>query len=180
MKGFINMGIQDMISNRFGLETWEEIKSHAGCDEPFFAASLEYSDESTRALIGSVAKFASLSEKEIMIQFGSYLVSAVMAKTYAHYFVLAGNSVREVLTNINRIHQEVTRGVPGARPPNFTVETLADGRILLTYDSPRGLCAVVHGLVLGLGKYFNEQVQVKEIACTSNGDDDCVMEVSFL
>ena len=179
MKGFINMGIQEMVSTRFGLDAWEEIKSLAGCDEPFFAASLDYPDDSTRALIGAVAKFADLAEKSVMVQFGAYFVSATMAETYPHYFALAGSSVREVLTNLNRIHREVTHGVADAQPPDFTVENLPDGRILLGYDSPRGLCAVVHGIVLGLGQRFNEQVKVREIACISNGDDGCVMEVSF-
>ena len=59
---------------------------------------------------------------------------------------------------------QATRNIAGAVPPRFDYEELPDGRLLMHYHSQRGLCPVLRGLILGVGLYFNQEVQVKETA----------------
>ena len=55
MKGIINKGIQEMVEAVYGTEIWESVRSLAGCEEPFFAVSLDYPDDMTLALVKAVS-----------------------------------------------------------------------------------------------------------------------------
>ena len=57
MKGVINKGIQELVEERFGVDTWDEIRSAAGCDEPSFSPSLDYPDQMTADLVMAAARY---------------------------------------------------------------------------------------------------------------------------
>jgi len=179
MKGIINKGIQEMVEAKYGRETWERIKSLAGCEEPFFAISLDYPDEMTLALVKAASEVSGLPMETVMIEYGKFIVPNTLKKNYPTYFALGGSSPREFLLNMDRVHEETTRSVSNAVPPRFEYEELPDGRLLMHYNSKRGLCTVLRGLILGVGLIFNQDLQVQEIACMHNGDQRCTMEVTF-
>ncbi len=179
MKGIINKGIQEMVEARFGAEAWEEVKSLAGCEEPFFAIGQDYPDELTIALIKAASQVSGLPVETVQVEYGKFMVPHTLKKYYATYFQLAGSSPREFLLNMDRVHEQATRSITGAAPPKFDYEELPDGRLLMHYHSKRGLCPVLRGLILGVGLYFNQEVRVKETACMHRGDPRCTMEVTF-
>lgn len=179
MKGIINKGIQELVEAQFGPEAWEKVKSQAGCDEAFFAISLDYPDEMTLALVKAASEFAGLPAETVMVEFGKFVVPNTLKKHYATYFALAGSSPREFLLNMNRVHEEATQSIGNAIPPRFEYEELPDGRLLMHYESERRLCAVLRGLILGVGLLFDQELEVRETACMHNGASRCTMEVTF-
>jgi len=179
MKGIINKGIQEMVENKYGEPAWEKVKSIAGCEEPFFAVSLDYPDEMTIALIKAASEVSGLPLETVMVEYGKFMVPNVLKKYYPTYFQMAGLSPREFLLNMGRVHEHVTRSVLGALPPKFDYEELPDGRLLMHYSSGRRLCAVLCGLILGVGILFGQQLEVRETACMYKGDNRCTMEISF-
>lgn len=48
---------------------------------------------------------------------------------------------------------------------------------MISYTSPRRLCRLLEGLVLGLGEHYGERVTVDEIQCQSRGDIACAFVV---
>ena len=179
MKGVINKGIQDMVEKLFGPEAWEKVKSLAGCDEPFFAIGSDYPDEMTVALVKAASEVAELPVETVMVEYGKFMVPNTLKEQYAAYFALAGSSPREFLLNVPRVHEYVTRSIPNAAPPKFEYEDLPDGRMLMKYESPRRLCPVLRGLILGVGLLFDQELEVQETACMQSGAPQCVMEVTF-
>jgi predicted hydrocarbon binding protein len=179
MKGIINRGFQEFIETRFGPEKWNEIKSRAGCEEPFFSISLDYPDAMTMALVKAGCEVLDLEPETAMVEFGKFVVPNTLKKYYPVYFSLAGNSPRDFLLNMNRIHTTVTRSIPNARPPRLDFEDRPDGRLLIHYRSKRQLCSVLHGLILGVGVLFNQDLQIREAACMLKGDPQCTFEVTF-
>jgi predicted hydrocarbon binding protein len=179
MKGIINKGIQEMVEDKYGAEAWERVKSLAGCEEPFFAISLDYPDEMTVALVKAASEVSGLPAETVMLEYGKFMVPNTLKKYYPTYFKIAGSSPREFLLNMGRIHDEVTRSVSNAAPPRFDYEELPDGRLLMHYNSKRGLCIVLRGLILGVGIFFNQQLNVRETACMLKGDRQCTMEITF-
>ncbi|MBD3179747.1 MAG: heme NO-binding protein [Candidatus Latescibacteria bacterium] len=180
MKGIINKGIEELVEETLGQDKWKEIKEKAGCDEPFFSASEDYPDQMTLDLAVAAAEVSGLAIEDVMVEFGKFWISNTGAKAYSAFFNLAGSSAREFLINMDRVHRQVTRNMKNARPPHFEYEELPDGRLLMHYQSERKLCKVLKGLILGVGIYFGEELQVKETACMSEGDPRCTMEVIFL
>ncbi|MCK4548089.1 MAG: heme NO-binding domain-containing protein [Candidatus Eisenbacteria sp.] len=179
MKGVVNKGIEQLVIGKFGPEAWQEVKRRAGCEEPFFATSEDYPDEITLALVKAVSEVSGLSEETVQIEFGKFWVSNTGKDSYPTFYSLAGSSAREFLLNMDRVHEQATRNIPGAQPPRFEYEELPDGKLLMHYHSKRGLCTVFRGLIMGVGCLFGQELQVRSIACVHKGDPHCTIEVTF-
>jgi len=179
MKGIINKGIQELVKVKFGAEAWDKVKKRAKCEEPFFLTIEDYPDQMTLALANAASEVSGLPLETVLIEFGEFWVSNIGAKSYPTFFNLAGKTAREFLLNMDRVHKLVTKNIANAKPPSFEYDELPDGRLLMHYHSERRLCLVLRGLIQGVGIYFDEKLQVKEIACVSKGDPRCTMEVTF-
>jgi len=179
MKGIINKGIQELVETKFGSTAWEKVKLGAGCEEPFFAIMNDYPDDTTFALVKSASEVSGLPLETVMVEYGKFVVPNTLREQYPSYFKLAGSSPREFLLNMDRVHEHVTRSVSKPMPPRFEYEDLPDGRLLMKYGSKRGLCAVLRGLILGVGVLFDQELQVQEISCMQKDDPQCVMEITF-
>jgi len=179
MKGLINKGIQDMVETKFGAEVWEKIKLLAGCEEPFFAISNDYDDEGTIALVKAASEVSGIDAESLMVEYGKFIIQNTMKMQYKSYFKLAGTTPREFLLNMDKVHEHVTRSIVHAKPPKFEYEELPDGRLLMKYKSERKLCPVLHGLILGVGLLFSQELNVRETECLKKGDSQCVMEITF-
>jgi len=179
MKGIINKGIQELVEAKFGEEAWGKIKELAKCEEAFFLISEDYPDQMTADLLKAANEVSGIDQETLMCEFGKFWVSNTGAKAYPSFFKLAGNNSREFLLNMNKVHRLVTKNIPNSAPPHFEYEELADGRLLMHYQSERKLCPVLRGLILGVGIYFNEELHVKETACMNNGDPKCTMEITI-
>jgi len=179
MKGIINKGIQELVEAKFGAEAWDKIKELAKCEEPFFSARENYSDQMTVDLANAASEVSGLPLETVLVEFGKFWITNTGAESYPTFFKLAGRAAREFLMNMDKVHKQVTKNVLNAKPPSFEYEELPDGRLLMHYRSERKLCAVLRGLILGVGIYFDEELQVKETACMNNGESQCTMEVTF-
>jgi len=179
MKGVINKGIQELVEERFGVDTWEEIRIAADCDEPSFSLSVDYPDQMTVDLVMATARLMDLSPDETMIEFGKYWVRNTGKRAYPMMYALAGANPRDFLRNMDRVHRQVTVSVPGAKPPSLRAEDLPDGGLAIHYASKRALCPVLHGLILGVGLYFEQELAVEEVSCMRNGAPECTFETRF-
>jgi predicted hydrocarbon binding protein len=179
MKGVINKGIQELVEAKFGAEAWGKIKEMAKCEEPFFSTSEDYPDQMTMDLAHAASEVSGLPMETVLVEFGKFWVSKTGFKSYPTFFKLAGKTAREFLLNLNKVHNQVTKNIRNARPPSFEYEELPDGRLLMHYRSDRRLCAVMRGLILGVGIHFDEELQLKETSCMNNGDPQCTMQISF-
>jgi len=74
-----------------------------------------------------------------------------------------------------------TRSISGAVPRRFEFEELPTGRLHMRYHchSDRKLCALLRGLILGIGDLFQQLAQVDDIARTDRGHSHCIKEIAF-
>ncbi|MBF0611458.1 MAG: heme NO-binding domain-containing protein, partial [Magnetococcales bacterium] len=64
---------------------------------------------------------------------------------------------------------------PGVKPPRLMTIHYAPRKILIIYLSPRHLCSMARGIILGIGDYFKERLSVtlKERQCLITGNKEC-------
>jgi predicted hydrocarbon binding protein len=179
MKGIINKGVRESICANYGDACWEKVKQVAGCSELFFAAGCDYPDQTTLDLIDAASEVTGVDSDTLMVEFGKHWIPHTGLKAYPHYYQLAGRNARKFLLNMDRVHQHVTQSVFNARPPRFRFEDGANGSLLIHYYSSRGLCAVLRGLIIGVGLLFEKPLELDEITCARRGDDHCTIEVRF-
>ncbi len=162
MKGVINKGIKEMIETLYGIDKWEEVRKNAGCEEIFFSATEDYPDDLTMRLFKSASEALSMSVEDVMIEFGKFWINETGRKTYPQIFQLGGKDARNFLRNMDRIHLQATRSIPDAAPPRFEYDDLSDGRLAMHYFGRKETIPMLKGLVLGVGIYFNQDIEIEE------------------
>jgi hypothetical protein len=70
---------------------------------------------------------------------------------------------RDFLLDMNSVHVQMTRMMEQARPPRFDYEWKDDRTLLMRYQSQRGLIDFMVGLAKGVGRYYQEDIQVTKL-----------------
>lgn len=180
MYGLVNKAIRDMIRVGHGEDVWLRVRERA--DLPFddFEGMQPYPDDLTHRLV--MAASAELKEPadKLLRAFGEFWVKYTAAEGYGPLMQMAGSNLPEFLHNLDDLHARVGLNFPALVPPSFDAEDHDEGTMHLHYHSSReGLAPMVVGLVEGLGERFETPVEVKQLACRSEGADHDVFSVRY-
>jgi len=69
-----------------------------------------------------------------------------------------------------QIHEVVRGTIPLAAPPHLDIRGLSGGGVSITYTSPRGLCELLEGLVLGIARSYGDAIRIDQRLCMHRGD----------
>jgi len=62
------------------------------------------------------------------------------------------------------------RRSPLAAPPHLDIRGLSGGGVSITYTSPRGLCELLEGLVVGIARSYGDAICIDQPLCMHRGD----------
>jgi hypothetical protein len=173
MKGPIVQCFQELVTNRFGKDKWEKSLTAVGLDpRTRFLPIQNVDDSAVMALLEAVCKQVGLSMSEIADAFGEYWVADYSQRLYSHFYSKY-SSAREFLQGMDEVHVSMTQNIEGAMPPRFDYTWEGDNTLLMHYKSHRPLIDFVVGLAKGVGKYFNEHLEVTKV-------DDHTVQIVFL
>lgn len=162
MKGTIHYCLEETVIHNFGKEKWKQclIALKLSPNFTFGSSILQDVDESKSLdLFVNVAEALELSLKDLFDQFGVYWCCSYAPKMYPQFF-RENSSTKELLTELDSIHQKVIGKKPGATPPRFKYDWQADGRLLITYNSERGLFELFESLLRGLDVRFHSTTEI--------------------
>ncbi|MBW4560741.1 MAG: heme NO-binding domain-containing protein [Mojavia pulchra JT2-VF2] len=169
MYGLVNKAIQDMVCTRFGKDTWQEIKLKAEIEVDVFISMEGYPDDMTHRLVKAASVVLGLSPSEIMQAFGEFWVQYTSEEGYGEMMDMSGDTLPEFLENLDNLHARVGISFPKLSPPSFECTEMEENSLSLHYRSTRdGLGSMVIGLVKGLGKRFDTEVDILQ---TQNRDE---------
>ena len=161
MKGTIVNCLEDLVKEKVGRDGWKQVLTDAGLSPvTIISTTASLPDEQVISLIAAAAGVLHISVQQAMDAFGEYWSSVYAPKMYGPWFAKATNA-REFLLNMDNVHIAITKNVAEAAPPRFTFEDKGPHEMVMNYSSPRGLVALMPGLIRGVGKYFNENLQVR-------------------
>jgi hypothetical protein len=162
MKGSIVKCMEEMVTEKFGAQKWDESMDRAGipAERRNFTVLSDVKDADVHAIMKGISQTTSLNMPQVMDAFGEYWSTVFAPRVYAAYFSSA-KSARELLLNLDHIHETVTKSIKFAHPPRFTYEWKGDKRLIMHYNSRRGMVALMPGLVRGVGKHFKEKLSVR-------------------
>lgn len=180
MYGLINRAIQDMVCEKFGEETWTEIRQHAGIHERIFLVLEPYPDEITHKLVASASEVLDLSPIEIMEAFGHHWIKFTGTAGYKEIMEMGGESLKEFLENLDDLHSRVGIQFPSLRPPSFECEEIDNETLKVHYSSTReGLAPMVVGLIEGLGNKFSTDVEVTQTESKEHGAEQDIFQIRY-
>jgi Haem-NO-binding len=180
MYGIVNKAIQGLVTENFGEEKWELIKSKSGVNIDNFLSNDQYDDTVTFQLAGAASEVLGIPLKDVLIAFGKYWIAKTGQQHYGALMASGGKTFTDFLVNLPNFHSRVMLMYPNIVPPEFKVTDMEDSSLNLHYYSKReGLADFVEGLILGLGDAFKLKVYVELILSRDKGHDHEVYRVTW-
>eukprot|EP00559_Dactyliosolen_fragilissimus_P009842 CAMPEP_0184855690 /NCGR_PEP_ID=MMETSP0580-20130426/842_1 /TAXON_ID=1118495 /ORGANISM="Dactyliosolen fragilissimus" /LENGTH=695 /DNA_ID=CAMNT_0027350255 /DNA_START=61 /DNA_END=2148 /DNA_ORIENTATION=- len=167
MFGWINDCTESLVTEKFGVDKWHEIKKKGGCEvaDGAFIRHQYYTDASTVSLVVAASEVLGLTVDQVLEAFGQYFMEFTRKNGYENLLSCQGSNLRLWLSNLNALHDHLQSSLPqGFVAPVFWVEddqTFKDC-ILLHYFSERGslLVPIVVGIVKEIAS-FHFQLEIK-------------------
>ena len=176
MKGAIFIALNEMIVEQKGLHTWLRIIDQAKV-EGVYTSTDNYADEQLFTLVSVICDELHLEQQTVLRLFGEYLFH------YLHksHPIFADSNVNffDFIQSIdNVIHVEVHKLDEHAQTPSITVEQVNDHEALLEYYSPRKLCHLAEGLLLGAAKHYGIAISISQTQCMHHGAKSCYLHLN--
>ncbi|QNU68009.1 heme NO-binding domain-containing protein [Ruminiclostridium herbifermentans] len=125
-------------------------------------------DESIFAVMNSAAKLIGKPIEEVWREVGrSNIVS--FSKWFPSFFERA--SLKGFLMMMDHVHTQLTKMIPGAKPPRLIAKELSTNEIEMRYSSRRGMYDYFLGLLEGSATFFNEKLTYDEIERGTDGEN---------
>ncbi len=161
MYGLVNKAVVDLVTTKFGAETWQEIKQKAGVDIDVFVSMGGYGDAITYRLVSAASEVLGIEPAQVLEAFGEWWVLYTAAEGYGTLLDAAGSTLKEFVANLDALHARVALTMPELRPPRFRLANATDDVLTLEYYSTReGLAPMVTGLLRGLAIRFKTKVEI--------------------
>ena len=174
MYGLVNKAMKGFVIKSFDEEKWKSICDKANFDDYDFLSFKSYPDDLTYRLVGAASQELSMTQESILEAFGEYWILYTASEGYSDMLDVSGTTFPEFIGNLDMLHFRVSNIMPELRPPMFSSKSISENSIELDYNSDRhGLTPMVVGLLRGLGKRFDLEVEVQLIdPKTNNGVHD--------
>lgn len=180
MYGIVNKSIQELVTANFGTSKWEEIKQKSNINIDFFISSELYDDNVTFELATTIAKDLNITVNDVLQLFGEWWILHTGKNHYGYLLESGGNNFKAFLENLPSFHNRVMMLYPKITPPEFKVSNVQPNSLHLHYYSKRiGLTAFVLGLMIGLGKFFNTEIEVAVISSNHEKETHDIIEVKW-
>ena len=172
MYGLVNKAIEGLVCSLAGQSAWEEIKRVAGVDVDYFVSMTPYPDEVSYKLVGAASQVLGLPAEEVLQKFGEYWILYTGQEGYGDLLLRSGRTLKEFLMNLDNLHAQVGMSFDKLQPPSFRCTEVSDNSLILHYYSDRaGLAPMVVGLLQGLGKMMNTQIEVTHKVNRAQGSE---------
>ena len=178
MYGMVNQGVAAYVKKHHGDATWAQVLDKAGVGVGDFETMLAYDDDITYKLVGSACEVLGVSGTDFLEAFGDHWVDYASDTAIGRLLSFSGDTLFEVLDNLNEMHERIQLSLPHLRPPSFEFE-MGDGitHRLHYYSERDGLQPMVIGLVKGLARRCDVDVVVRIVECRIDGADHDIFEL---
>lgn len=180
MYGIVNKAIQDLITDKFGADEWEAVKEKSDVNVAFFLSNEPYDDAITYKLASAASEVLGMTVEHVLNAFGEWWVLKTGKEKYGGLMQAGGNNLREFLINLPLFHNRIMLIYPKLTPPEFKVSNIKENSIYVHYHSKReGLQEFVRGLLSGLAKMYNVDVNIDLLQSRDKGDSHEIFKVSW-
>jgi hypothetical protein len=181
VKGVVFVLFEEFVVQNWGEATFERLLDdcpHTAA-EPFVSPKT-YPDQWIVDLLTAACTRLAVAPADALRAFGKFCFPGLAQRFPS--FVQGMTNPRQLIESVNGIiHVEVRKLMDGAEPPSLLCESVAgDGHSIdVVYDSRRGLCALVSGLLDGCAEHFGVPFQHAHTCCKQRGEARCTFRVTF-
>jgi methyl-accepting chemotaxis protein len=175
MKGtVVNIWLNTM-TNMYGENVKNEVLQKQGWNPNRIITPLEeIEDKRILDLMGAFARHDNITSEELWRKLGENNIQSFY-KWFPSYF--EKSSAKGFLMLMDKVHTQLTKMIPGAKPPRLIPEELDDKNVIITYKSKRGLVDYFLGLLTGVGNHFGEKIDAKVLERKVDSDGTHVVKI---
>src|SRR5947207_630716 len=168
MHGLIFVTWEKYLSERFGsslLHAYRGAVGETAATAPL--VSRVYDDATLLAGVGVACQLTHIPVDTLLREYGRYFMLNGLTSHLCAYLLSQVHSGRDLLLTMRQAHAQMRRTPDGLIPPLFGFEPLSSNPngLTLIYDSPRQLCSVLWGAIVGAAQRYGEQVHILEHTC---------------
>jgi len=162
--GVINKSLREMMLGQYGEAAWERVLKRSGVSSDSFLTMCSYDDSVTYQLAHAAAEELNINLSDALKAFGVHWVEHTLATNYETLARAAGGDMLEFLANLNGLHDRISSTFIDYQPPEFEVANHGEDLVSVLYISTReGLTPFVEGLLIGLSRRFNQDIDIVSI-----------------
>ncbi len=176
MKGIIFNVVEEVVAAAFGPDAWDGLINAAGVDGVYTSLG-SYPDQQLYDIVGAACTTTGMAAPALLQVIGRNSMPRVFAR-YPHFFHNAPDARTFILGVNSIIHTEVRKLYAGASCPHFQFSQ-GDRRLTLGYNSPRKLCHLAEGFLVGVADHYGETVTTSQSTCMHNGNAACHIDVMW-
>ncbi|KAK3697509.1 hypothetical protein QZH41_011276 [Actinostola sp. cb2023] len=180
--GLLLENVQTLLVNRYGSETWQKIRDHAGVQLHSFSSHNIYSDSLFQRIVTSSVEITGDSRDEILEATGTSFVSFIGQYGYDKILRVLGRHIRDFLNGLDNLHEFMRFTYPKLKPPSFFCTEETESGMKIHYRSSRkGFLYYVIGQIKEVGKLFYDQDIEVEVLYQRESKDgfSAVMQLNF-
>jgi hypothetical protein len=161
MDGLVNKALVAVLRDRMGRPATSAVVRADGLADDFVGGEV-YPDDVTFRLVAAGARALGVSEAAMLEALGDHWIEFVIREGYGDFLTTAGRTLRDVLLNLDRMHEKISLSYPHLRQPTFWCTDVGRDGLVLHYSSTRpGLAPLVVGIVRGLGRMHHAPVEIE-------------------
>ncbi|WP_153819363.1 heme NO-binding domain-containing protein [Polyangium spumosum] len=176
MLGVILLGFQNYVRDRLGEELWRTVQTEAGVAGRVYLPSQSYPGEELQALVSSLSRLTGMTMPLVLESFGDKL-AAELLRVYGGLLDPRWR-VLDVLIHSEELVERMAQRNGDITPQSpLTGRWGKDGEVILSYQSHLKHCALIKGIVRGMGANLEQPVLIEEIRCMLTGATACELAV---
>jgi len=174
MHGIILSELKRYVEARKGAAAWPMLLEKAGLADARYLANETYPDRDVVAIVEAASATTGVDAQALLEDFGEF-VAPNLLQIYSALIPPEWRTLDVILNTERNVHTVVRMKSRGAAPPELKCVRTGPDQVVLTYDSPRRMCAVAKGIARGLALHFHESIEITESACMHRGAPACVI-----
>lgn len=171
MKGIVFTEFLDLVEDKFGLETVDEIieKSDLKTDGVYTSIGT-YAFSDMLQLLQNLSQKTKITIDELLLIYGEHFFS-VLEKSYPKLLGTYKDPIEMISSIENHIHVEVRKIYPDAELPTFEVIEKKENSLVMIYRSSRAMHHFGLGLMNKTFEHFNSTASIQLEKVKENGTE---------
>jgi len=171
MKGIVFTEFLDLVEDKFGLETVDEIieKSDLKTDGVYTSIGT-YAFSDMLQLLQNLSQKTKITIDELLLIYGEHFFS-VLEKSYPELLGTYKDPIEMISSIENHIHVEVRKIYPDAELPTFEVIEKKENSLVMIYRSSRAMHHFGLGLMNKTFEHFNSTASIQLEKVKENGTE---------
>lgn len=176
MHGIIFMQLQKFVEINYDSQTWQTLLKNSDLSHRIYLPFKQYPDEDVVDIVTEASKATGIPVETLLESFGQFVVGDLV-KLYGSFIRREWRTLDLIENTEEMVHKALRKRDPNAKPPVLSCLRQNANSLIVIYRSHRQMCAVAKGIIRGVGKHYQEIIQVEESKCMHHGHDHCRIHV---